>query len=368
MHRLWIAGVICLLVSLSTMSCQKGEEAEVETAEGVPVVHNPIEPVPPEGLLTKISFQEELTIGEAEGRDEYMFSDIVGVTVDDGERIYILDYQQAQVRVFNDRGEYLFEIGKQGQGPLEFSRPRSLCLSPQEQLVIEDYGNNLLKFFTLDGEHVKSLSTATMRFFSRVKIDSQGYITAMTGGYNAKDAWYEVSRFDPDLNLLKVVASITYPFRSDFNPFRAIFTWQIRRDDNIVYGFPETYEIQILSPEGEGLKKITKDYKPIAVTEEEKEEERKKHPPEIKPVFPKFYPPFRTFTLDEKDRIFVQTREKTEEKTGYFYDIFDAEGRYIAKVPLEANPIIWKKGKLYALYEDEKGLQMVKRYKVIWEE
>ena len=367
MNKKWQIGAVGLFFFLCFCSCQKGEKADVERAEGIPVIRNPKEPVAVNGKLAKLILEEELSIGEPEGREEHMFSEVPSVAVDDDENIYVLDYQRSHVRIFNDRGEYLTSIGKSGQGPLEFIEPWSLLISHEKHLVVNDSGNNLLKFFTLDGKFIKSLSTATLRFFSRFKMDSQGYITARTARYDAKDAWFEVSRFDPELNLIKVIASYNYPFRSDFNPYRSHFHWQIRKNDTLIIGLPEEYELQLMTPEGEVIKRIVKDYDPSEITEEEKEEERKKHPDYVRPVFPKFYPPFQTITLDEEDRIFVQTWKKTRDGSGFFYDVFDSEGRHITTFPLESRPLIWKKGKLYALFEDEKGFQKIKRYQARWE-
>ncbi|TET74860.1 MAG: hypothetical protein E3J43_09190 [Candidatus Heimdallarchaeota archaeon] len=63
--------------------------------------------------------------------------------------------------------------------------------------------------------------------------------------------------------------------------------------------------------------------------------------------------------------MFVQTFRRTEEGS-YYYDVFDSEGKYIAKVPLKVRPRDWKNNKLYTIEEDEEGYQYVKRYKVIW--
>jgi hypothetical protein len=52
--------------------------------------------------------------------------------------------------------------------------------------------------------------------------------------------------------------------------------------------------------------------------------------------------------------------------TSYLYDVFDAEGRLIGRIPLMGTPLVMKKGKLYSLEEDEDGFQIVKRYALKW--
>jgi len=58
--------------------------------------------------------------------------------------------------------------------------------------------------------------------------------------------------------------------------------------------------------------------------------------------------------------------EKAADGKTYYYDVFDSEGKYIAKIPLKARPIVWKMDKLYTIEEDEEELQIVKRYRVSW--
>jgi hypothetical protein len=144
--------------------------------------------------------------------------------------------------------------------------------------------------------------------------------------------------------------------------------WLIDQNDNIVYGYPKEYEIKVFNPEGKLIKKITKEYDLVEVTEEEKKERIEGISPQIKSkyVFSKYHSAYRRFFLDDEGRIFIQTWEKIGDGDIYHHDVFDREGRYIAKIPLRVRPLICKKGKLYSIEEDEEGYQVVKRYKVTW--
>ncbi|NIO48961.1 MAG: hypothetical protein GTN73_05935 [Candidatus Aminicenantes bacterium] len=64
--------------------------------------------------------------------------------------------------------------------------------------------------------------------------------------------------------------------------------------------------------------------------------------------------------------MFVQTWERTENEEGNFYDVFNSEGKYIAKIFLKFSPKVWNGNKLYTIEEDKDGLQIIKRYKVNW--
>ena len=142
----------------------------------------------------------------------------------------------------------------------------------------------------------------------------------------------------------------------------------IDKDDTIVYGYPKEYEIQIFNPDGKQIKKITKEYEPVEITEEEKKEFQEGEPPQarMRYDFSKYHSAFQRFFLDDEGRIYVQTWEKIKDREIYHHDVFDNEGKYITRIALRNTPYVCKRGKLYSIEEDEEGYQIVKRYRVDW--
>jgi len=141
----------------------------------------------------------------------------------------------------------------------------------------------------------------------------------------------------------------------------------------LLWGFPDKYELHITNSEGKPIKKIIKKYDPIKITEKEKEQVIKERfggsegiAPGVKLSWNEHHNAFIYLSIDDKGRIFTRTYEKESERDGYYYDVFDTEGKYIARVILGARPQTWKHGKLYTIEEDEEGFQVVKRYKVNW--
>jgi len=353
--------VLMLLVSCGR---QKAEwKGTIEEVDGVTVVKNPKEPIFSKDVF---SLEEELSIGEVEGREEYMFSRIRSIAVDARERIYVLDYKEAHIKVFDKKGMYIRTIGRRGQGPGELGLPRNLIVTKKNEIMVEDTGNRALTFFTLDGEFVKSLSTAKTVMFSRATIDSYNNILGMTTRADPENPNFELIKFNSKLNIIGTIASCPLLKPPMINPFMPVFYWRIDENDNIIYGYPEKYELKIFNPEGEVVRKILKEFDPVVITEEEKEQRKKIYPPAVKLIFSRYYPAYRIFTVDDQGRIFVQTYEKDKSGEEYYYDIFDNEGRYIAKITLWTEPQIWSKNKLYTTEENENGIQIVKRYKVTW--
>ena len=94
---------VFMLFTFLCCSSQKTDwQGSIEVVDGVTVVKNPKEPMYGEDVF---SLEEELSIGDVEGPEEYMFSRMRSVAVDDEERIYILDTTEAHVKVFDQNGK-----------------------------------------------------------------------------------------------------------------------------------------------------------------------------------------------------------------------------------------------------------------------
>lgn len=361
-------GIICLFLSLSLFFCQKENKIEFKTIDGVQVVFNPKNPVPPKGTPTKLTLEEDLSIGEVEGKEEYMFSRIWYVAVDNEENIYVMDQGETHIKVFDKNGIYLRTIGKKGDGPGELQYPNEIFITNRNQLVVEDFIRSL-NIYSLDGKFIKYLSTAKL-FPVGILVDSRGYILALTNINEPGKRGKEIRLFDPNLNYLKTLFTIPEPDPQIYNPFRAHLHWTLAKDDHVIIGYSEDYELQIFNSEGKLIKKIKKEHIPVKITQEDIEEWKKRTkriPPGRKLIVPEHHPAFQFLSADDEGRIFVQTYEKTKDGDGYYYDVFDSEGKYIAKIPLKVRPRVLKKKKLYTIEEDENGFHVVKRYKVIWQ-
>ena len=104
--------ILLLPVFIILVSCgqQKAEwKGTIEEKNGVTVVKNPKGPIYSEDIF---GLEEELSIGESEGREEYMFSQARDIEVDKIGRIYVLDTKEANVKVFDEKGNYIRTMGR----------------------------------------------------------------------------------------------------------------------------------------------------------------------------------------------------------------------------------------------------------------
>ena len=352
---------VLVLVVASVFGLQTKWKGTAKIENGVTVVRNPENPLYGKEALI---LQEDLAIGKPGSPPEALFSDIRQIAVDARENIYVLDGKESQVKVFDREGKHLRTIGRPGQGPGELDNPRSISISSDEIVVTET--SRRLSFFSLDGSYLRTLSTKET-WALMAECDSQGNIIITTATLDPKEPYYSYLKFDAQLNLLFEIARSPAPNASKgFNPFMPISYFRVGKDDNIIYGYPGDYTIQVISPQGKLIKKITRDYGPVEVTEKEKKEVMGDAPPSIKFDFSRYHSAYRRFVADDEGRVIVQSWEKDEPKDIFLYDVFDAEGRYIVQVPIEGRPFAALKGKIYVSSEDEEGNPLVIRYHLTW--
>jgi hypothetical protein len=233
-----------------------------------------------------------------------------------------------------------------------------------DQLMVHE-ASGRLSFFRLSGEYIRSLSTGD-HWVLQAECDSQGNILAVAPRLDPKNPAYEYLKFDPEFKLLfKLTESPAPNAAKGFNPFMAISNAVIGLDDQIVYGYPIDYTLQIYSPEGKLLKKITREYTPVGVTEEEKKRWEKESRLGVKLALGKYHSAFRRFRQDDEGRLYVQTWEKNAEGH-FYYDIFDPDGRYLTRLSPKGGVMAVKKGKMYCREEDEEGYQSLKVYRLVW--
>ena len=72
---------------------------------------------------------------------------------------FFVSYPMAnRVMVFNNAGEYLYDIGSEGTGDGQFSGPNALAIDKFNRLIICDRDNDRLQLFTLDGKYVAKVA------------------------------------------------------------------------------------------------------------------------------------------------------------------------------------------------------------------
>jgi hypothetical protein len=367
-----------ILLLLASVVCggKKAEwQGKITEKEGVVIVSNPKKPLYENA---GINIVQDLKIGVPEGDQEYLFTEITDLAVDDDGNIYAIDLKGDNVRVFDRNGHFLRTVGRPGQGPGEFSGAGNLHVSSNGEIMVTSEGSRSIKYFAPTGQYQRQY---LLKAFSPIKVDYDSAGMYYIMDFSMEPPGFKLSRLDSRTEESSVLATWAMP-RPDpkrVSIFDPIMSFAVMPDDRLLYGCPtEGYEILIFDARGHLQKRILKDWDPIPITDEEREaivnEQKKRNPSNpIQLDFPRSHPPYRVVKCDDSGRLFVLSFSSIaddpskERKT--VFDVFDQEGRYIAMIrhPFKAlieKPILWKGGKFYTVEQDEAGFPSIVRYSV----
>ena len=343
---------------------------KIITENGIPVTYNPKQPVPAKGSPNRLIPRLDLIIGKSNGDENYIFSDLRSIQVDNEGNIFALDSKECKIKVFDKDGKHLRSFGKKGPGPGEWQVPSRMHLTPDGKLSILDTGNNRIAFYSPRGECLSEISTARWQFL-QLRIDSRSNIYADNLAFSDKGVSQKLLKFDPGLNLLATVAENQSDMKLPrINLMTDRFVYDIIQGDNLAWAYTTRYEIQIMNLDSKMIRKIVKDYEPIIITEKDKKEIIEERygeggPPQLIILeFPKHFYPIYSIVVDDKGQFYVRTHEK-DSKGNYVIDVFNNEGVYSAKFSLPTVDTLSaiKQDKLYCLVEEnEEGIPQVKRY------
>ena len=79
----------------------------------------------------QVKLSLDLEIKEPE---DVIFNKIVDIAVDSQNDMYILDSKEKVLYKFSEEGMFQKKIGRQGQGPGEFERPRSVFINEKDNI------------------------------------------------------------------------------------------------------------------------------------------------------------------------------------------------------------------------------------------
>jgi hypothetical protein len=375
--------------SAIALGAPPGQEA------GVTVITNPNSPKPPDGKRKRVLFKEELTIGVAEGDENYMFGDFIIFNTDDEGYFYVTDWDRKRIQKYSPRGKFLLTIGKQGQGPGEFGNISIARFDTQGRIYVTDIVNRKINFFDRAGNFLEQIPIPDV--FENLYINSKGhYVSSHT---RRVDSEYGFMAFKLEFGIFdsqfKIVSEFFSEVRDRKSPGGRDFTsrakfiggiltdmafqarpYYVVADNDLVYfGIPEKYVIDVYSPEGKKIKSIRREYDPIEITEKDKdqfigtvaegflrgdpEELRKEIYKFIK--YPRYKPAYSSFALMENGWLAVVLESIQNEYT--LFDLFDREGIYIGhfKADIASDFLFFKNGKAYAV-ATENDYKFAKRY------
>jgi len=375
-----VISIILFLSAFITLISFGGQKAEwkgtIKEEDGVTVVYNPQDPIYRNNIFY---LEEELSIERISTKPkEEMFQNIVSLVIDDAGNIYILDKKAANIKIFNNNGNFLKIIGRRGEGPGEFVSPENVALSPNNELYVYDSRRFTIQVFSIDGKFKTQIPFA-MSLVEGPKFTSKGEIIA-SHVVMTENPKFVLKKFNNEMEPVLTYTSIPMLKPPRVNIFVYTFyndlKWEVGPKSEIVWGVMTSpkYDFFVHDEDGKYTKKITKEFTPTELTKAEYKKLMKKwfgKVPTSKQfdlIIPRNYPPFQGFILDEEGRIFVHRFVEMEKSKKHYFDVFDDEGKYITKITLDEKFLFgtFKNKKFFSIEEDEDGYKYVRCYKVTW--
>jgi hypothetical protein len=383
----------CLLApALTLAACAAGDRATaghwagtIDTlASGIIHVQSPASGIWNETTAWRI--EEELRIGTADGTGPDLFGSIVGLEVDDYGRIYILDRQASELRIFNPDGAHLRTLGRAGSGPGEFKQPTGFALGPNGTLWVVDPNNARYAVFDTTGAYLRGHHRPIGGYFVPWwgGMDDEGRLfdQAFTAAgrvlirYDAAVApvdtfslpTYDGPSFDLREENRGISAGIPYtPYLERYLDTRG-FLW---------HGVTDRYSIVQQRLGGDTIRIVERRAAPVSVSAAEREEAIEglewftNQGGKIDPArIPATKPAFGAITLDDRNFLWVRPATISAEKDRVF-DIFDPEGRYLGQlrspVPLGRTMLI-RGDRIYAVVRDELDVPYLIRAHIVGRE
>jgi hypothetical protein len=340
-------------------------KGSVSQENGVMVVRNPKEPLYDGKVIT---LNRELAIGGAAAAENAVIASARSLAVDEAENIYVLDEKDFAVKVFDKNGAFLRRFAQRGKGPGDLDKPSRISIDRSKNALMIVNGTLGLSFFSFDGTFLKNFAAEEAKRAQYARADSIGRV--VLNSIRTQDIdhrWDVLSKFESESGPPIEVKNTTLGSPYDF--LMPLVYWDLDEKDHIYYGYPKAYEIEIFDPQNKIIKRILKDYDPVEPGAEVKAQiaqTMKLMTPSLasKTFVSKYHSAFINFIVDEQGRLFVSSWEKVGKD--YVYDVFDPEGRFIAKFTLPFRPVLFKKGRLYCIEEDADGYQAVTRYSLNW--
>ncbi len=330
--------------------------------------------------------EEELRIGSADGEGPGSFSRIADIAVDQRGRLYVLEGETQDIRVFDSTGQHVRTVGRKGHGPGEFDQAIGMRWDASGRLWVVDQGNVRYTVVDTAGRVVAARRRPVLGWFTwrwDGGLDSAGRVYEwyrvpgkMEGGALLRyDTTFTTADTFPLPAYQEEVFKLEDKSRRVWGavPYTPILSWIFDPRGYVWFGISVPYRIYQRRLDGDTVRIIERAYKPLPVTAADRDsaivrfEWFTKQGGQIDASrIPKVKPAFDRFFLDDAGDLWVEpvTARPDDDRV---FDVFDPGGRYLGRVrstfPIVGTPV-FRGDRLYAVTTDADGIPYVVRARI----
>ncbi len=419
------------LLSLAVVACGGGSDGDAAVA-GVPWESE----TTTEGNVTTVRtiagsvwggparVEEVLSIGVDQGDEQYMFGRIQGVA-GTGDRVYVLDASIPAVRIYDDHGQHVSDVGAEGDGPGEFRRPDALLVGDDGRIFVRDSNQGRITIFDAEGTFIETwpldqgfvIGGSAMVQTADGKVYSPGRVGEMPEQMDMRSIGriqmgmvprgpegndgepiprpvfdYEPPRFTQERrqggNVMVMMRSV---------PFAADIPWAFSPSGAMISGVSDAYSFDIIYPGG-AITRVEKAFDPVSLSGAERDWHIEQTTAQMREGDPEWTwsgpematvkPAFSQFVADRSGRIWVRRLGPGQEnpdcekdpETGVWdppcwvnsttYDVFDIEGAYLGAIEAPEEFSVTQQSwiendEIVTRMEDEMGVILVKKYRLV---
>jgi hypothetical protein len=349
------------------------------------------------GAQARWRLTEDLRIGGTEDGPS-SFNEIRDIAVDAKGRVFVLDHQAEEIRLFGADGKFIRLVGRKGAGPGEFRQPNGIRLAPDGSLWVNDHRNARYTVFTAEGEFAKQVLAAPWGWGYRWDgtFDAQGRLMETVplrspGAQNSNGRI--VRRFNPAAARFDSLAipecfatgaykdwSVTWKAGTSSGvfsvPFAPLALAHFTPTGAWLCAMGEEYRLKLMRLEGGALiSEIKSNSAPIPIPPQVRDSviaTLYKPPSPIPPGtldesrVPKNFPRIEEVDVDDEGRIWVRRRVPG----GLAFDVWSVNGVQVATIAAPVafekfRPLVIRNNRLWVVIGDNDGVPIVVRYSIV---
>lgn len=398
-----VAVVVSTMVAVGCGADQATDEwaGGLYERDGVPVVENP-----EDGLWTPATawqLEQDLRIGVADGDPDQQFSAVVDLAVDRSGRIYVLDRDAGELRVFSSEGEHLRTIGRRGRGPGELTSPSAVLLGPADTLLVPDTRNQRVQRLLTDGSEAGAIAISVnegipLGWASRPDGHYLQEVRTLPGTHTEEQILVLLRAGDGEIRdtVLRVPVGDAMVIRNG-QPEMTMFApepfWAALTDGGVVSGRNSEYRLEVRDAESAVTRVVLRPYERRRFDEADRREFRARLQQSLQNGWPppatdgmlqamryaEHYPVYASLFGGPAGTIWVRHAKTvaslSDSDLAAFdvrsfpastYDVFDGSGRFLGvlETPDRFEPMHADDEHVYGVQRDELGVQHVVRLRV----